>query len=70
MTRKKVFEKDHFSVSSLGRLMASPLNLHLTAHYVCLKFNYLSLCRLQLLLGYSKNMYDDPFFVSVLVLAV
>jgi hypothetical protein len=67
MTQKKVFEKGHLSVSNLGRLMASPLNLHLTAHYVCLKYNYLSLCHLQRLLGYSKNMYDDPFFVSVLV---
>ena len=67
MTQKKVFEKGHLSVSNLGRLMASPLNLHLTAHCVCLKFNYLSFCRLQRLLGYSKNLYDDPFFVSVLV---
>jgi hypothetical protein len=54
-------------VSNLGRLMASPLNLHLTAHCVCLKFNYLSFCRLQRLLGYLKNLYDDPFFVSVFV---
>ncbi len=67
MTRKKVFEKGHLSVSNLRRLMVFPLNLHLTAHYVSLKYNYLSLCRLQHLLGYSKSLYDNPFFVSVLV---